>query len=128
MGAALPGMCQETSKELETSTPGVIHLQEEQKLEGTFQGFHMGQILMKTQDGLDVELPSMALFWNEPQISQASLQVGQPLTVTLPRHQILRVMEEKDGRVTLGGYDGVAKIPQQTVANWQSDVIWAAER
>jgi hypothetical protein len=120
LGASLPARCETDSD--------AIRLKQKECLKGTFQGFHMGQILMQTEKGETVELPSMALFWGtEPRIHVSQLQVGQSLIVTLPRHQVLRYLAKGDP-VILGDYEGVSRIPQPIVGAWQADNIATAER
>ena len=109
---------------------GIINLKCDEKISGTFQGFHYGQILMKTDAGENVELPSMALFfYTDPQVHQSELQVGQHLTVCLPDRTVMRVIYGGGPVLTLGTYDGVSKIPQTVVSSWNTDTsVWTAER
>ena len=130
LGASLPGFSEHTKYDRDSRLdPNMINLKDDQKIEGTFQGFHQGQILMRTTGGQDIELPSMSLFFGtDPQIHQSELTIGQPLTVCLPQHSVMHVISTADGRTTLGSYDGVAKIPSSTVTAWESEAVWAADR
>jgi hypothetical protein len=49
--------------------------------------------------------------------------------VCLPKRTVLRVIDGNGPVLTLGSYDGVAKIPQSVVTSWTTDnSIWTAER
>ena len=127
--SALPALADENApmtlqgrEEICLSRPEVIS--------GTYQGEHMGQILMRTSDGKDIELPSMTLFWyGDPSVRQADLKVGDELTVVLPEDAQMRIIQNEAGdRVVLGDFEGVHQIPQETVTSWQIDEMEAASR
>lgn len=73
----------------------------------------------------------MALFFGtDPQVSQSQLQIGQPLTVTIPNRSILRVIDATGPVVTLGSYNGVSQNPSDDFRpGWNTDnSIWSAQR
>lgn len=97
-----------------------IKLDQTQEIQGTYQGTHMGQVLFRTADGLDLELPSMTLFWHaHPPVSQSQLEVGQEVTVHLPEDLILRVVNGEPNPMVLGNYEGIYKVPSEQVATWK---------
>ncbi len=101
-------------------TSGPITLRHDESVNGTFQGYHMGQILMRTDNNLDLELPAMAIFFGtDPWVQPSTLKVGQALKVTLPAHTYFSSYGIVDGKNVLGSYNGVARIPQSIVSNWR---------
>jgi hypothetical protein len=127
-GASLPALAAEGTT-LDGTTSGTYHLQNEEMIRGTYQGMHRGQILMKTDAGTDIVLPSMSLFWGtSPQVHLSDLTVGQPLTVALPADSYLRVINNRPETVVLGGYNGVYHIAHPTVSSWKTITTEAAGR
>lgn len=127
-GASIPALASEGTT-LDGTTSGTYHLQNEEMIRGTYQGMHMGQILMKTDAGTNIVLPSMSLFWGTtPQIHLSDLTVGQALMVGLPADSYLRVINNQPETVVLGGYNGVYHIANPTVASWKTTTIEAAGR
>jgi hypothetical protein len=109
-GCALPAMA-------DPSAP--MTLKHAEMVSGTFQGYHMGQILLRTENNLDMELPAMAIFFGtDPWVKQANLKVGQPLRVTFPAKTEFVSYGIVDGKNILGSYNGVARIPDSIVSTW----------
>ena len=105
-----------------------LELRQDQVLEGTFQGTHMGQILMRTADGKDLEIPSMAVFWySERPVVQSQLKVGDKLRMILPENLIVRVVQPGEPQ-TLANYEGIHKIPGSVVGSWDTRDMEAAAR
>ncbi len=118
LGCVLPAMAEPNSS---------MTLRNDEVLNGTFQGYHMGQILMKTDNNLDVELPAMALFFGtDPWVQQANLKVGDHLTVTLPARTAFSSYGIVNDQNVLGSYNGVARIPQSIVSTW-TDMNYVAQ-
>ena len=105
-----------------------LELRQDQVLEGTFQGTHMGQILMRTPDGRDLEIPSMAVFWySERPVVQSQLKVGDNLRMILPEDLIVRVVQPGEPQ-TLANYEGIHKVPSSVVGSWDTRDMEAATR
>ncbi|MBS2035730.1 hypothetical protein JST97_12135 [bacterium] len=110
------------------SADQVLELRQNEILEGTFQGRHMGQILMRTPDGRDLEVPSMAVFWySERPVIQSQLQVGDNLRLCLPDGMMVRVINPGEPQ-TLGNYEGIHRVPSNIVGAWDTRDIEAANR
>lgn len=110
------------------SADQVLELRQNQILEGTFQGKHMGQILMRTPDGRDLEIPSMAVFWySERPVIQSQLKVGDNLRLCLPNRMIVHVINPGEPE-TLANYEGVHYVPSNIVGSWNTRDIEAANR
>lgn len=107
----------------------VLILDEPQEIQGTFQGYHMGQILMRTEVGQDLQLPSMTLFWHaDPPVQASTLQVGQNIRILLPENARLTVIDSAKYPTVLGDYEGVHLIPNETVTSWRTVDVEAASR
>lgn len=105
-----------------------LELRQNEILEGTYQGTHMGQILMRTPDGRDLEIPSMAVFWySERPVVQSQLQVGDNLRLCLPENLVVHVINPGEPN-TLGNYEGVHYVPGSIVGSWDARDIEAANR
>lgn len=105
-----------------------LELRQNEILEGTFQGTHMGQILMRTADGKDLEIPSMAVFWySERPVVQSTLQVGDNLRLCLPNRMVVRVVNPGEPN-TLANYEGIHKVPSTVVGAWDVRDMEAANR
>lgn len=105
-----------------------LELRQDQILEGTYQGTHRGQILMRTADGRDLEIPSMAVFWySERPVVQSQLKVGDNLRMILPDRMIVRVINPGEPN-TLGNYEGIHKVPGSVVGSWNTRDMEAAQR
>lgn len=105
-----------------------LELRQNEILEGTYQGTHMGQILMRTPDGRDLEIPSMAVFWySERPVVQSQLKVGDNLRLWLPDRMVVRVISPGEPQ-TLGNYEGIHKVPSSVVGSWDTRSIEAANR
>ena len=106
---------------------GKYILTQMETMSGTYQGMHMGQVLMTTDSGQNFELPSMSLFWSNPQVHLSTLTVGQALKVTLPRGTGMRVIGEPEPEI-LGDYNGVYHLSNSTITSWRTETIEAAAR
>lgn len=107
----------------------MLRLEEPEVIQGTFQGYHMGQILMRTDTGQDLELPSMTLFWYaDPPVQASNLQVGQNIRIVLPENARLTVIHSATHPTVLGDYEGVHKVPNEIVTSWRTVDVEAASR
>ncbi len=105
-----------------------LELRQNEILEGTFQGTHRGQIMMRTSDGRNIEIPSMAVFWySERPVVQSQLKVGDNLRLCLPDRMVVRVINPGEPQ-TLGNYEGIHKMPASVVSSWQTRDLEAANR
>jgi len=123
MGLAAPSFADNT---MPASSFELCH---DMKLQGTFQGTHMGQILFRTDDGRNMELNSMAIFFGtDPWVHQADLRQGDHLSIWIPEGTTMHVLDSRTGAVAIGDYDGVAFVPQETLSMLQSDSYSVADR
>lgn len=100
----------------------VINLEHEEAIQGKVVGLRNGQVMLQMADGSIAEIPHMAIFWGtEPREPLASVNMGDEVMVFLPEDYTMRVVSRDGSQFLLGSYEGIYRLPQQTVVSWDLD-------